>query len=113
MSAEKTAKAESPTPPPQSTILAAIDRMRVTGRCVITSFAAIAVILVGSSQLSDLGKAEPERLWIAIAGAALALVAVATSIFAAARVFVPKRVDLDEITDGSELGRRAARDPGL
>jgi hypothetical protein len=108
-SAETAAK---PAQPP-SLIFNAIDRMRETAKWIITSFAAIAVVLVGTSQLSDLGKAEGSRLHIALGGVALGLVSIVAAIYAAGRIFQPKVAELDDITDQSPLGRRAARDPGL
>jgi hypothetical protein len=110
---EKPVKPEPPKAQAQSPILGAIDRMRETARWVIGAFGAIAVVLVGTSQLSDLGDSEGGRLALAIAGAVIALVAIAASIFSAAKVFAPEEASLDELTDTSEVGRRAAADPGL
>ncbi len=106
-------KTDPPQAQAQGMVFAAIDRMRETARWVIGAFGAMAVLLVGSSQLSDLGDSDGGRLWLAIAGAVITLIAIGAAIFAVAKVFFPEEISLDDLTDTSDLGRRAAADPGL
>jgi Pentapeptide repeats (8 copies) len=97
-----------PAPP----FAAANQRIRDTAKWLIASQAAVGAALIAGSQLSSIGRLDPAtaRLWVAAAGALLALGAVVFAITATVRVLLPVQVliaDLDEgwAKPGPELRR--------
>lgn len=101
------------TPPNPDPILAGIDRLRDTSKWLIGAYAGVGAILVAGLQLTSLGKVEDDtRLWLAIAGAAAALLAVTLGIGAIARVLAPVSVvDNDDLGANSEMQTLTASDP--
>jgi hypothetical protein len=102
------------TPPNPDPILAGIDRLRDTAKWLIGAYAGVGAILVAGLQLTSLGKVEDDtRVWLAIAGAAAALLAVTLGIGAIARVLAPVSVvdeedlgansDMQTLTESDEL----------
>jgi len=75
-------------PAPASGPVAAADQIRQTAKWLTVSLASIAAVLVGGSQLSDLGALErgSDRMWIAVG--ALTLAAVMTGAILACNVWV-------------------------
>lgn len=86
-----------PEPKPNDTWYAAIakanEQIRSTAKWILTSFAAIGAILLGTIQLSSVGKltgeTPPDRIGAAIAGAAVALVGVVIALWYTSSVLFP------------------------
>jgi hypothetical protein len=99
---------------------ARIERIRDAARWLVASAAAVGATLIAGSQLSDIGQLPVgaptdlvhARLWVAVAGGALALGAVVTAIWAAVRLMIPLSAtiaDLDLAWDDGEKSRRDLR----
>jgi hypothetical protein len=82
--------AEDASPKPGSELDASADRIRETAKWLIVSFAGVGSVLVAGSQLSSLGSLEPwsDRFLVALAGVAVALVAVVVAIYKVSTVLV-------------------------
>jgi hypothetical protein len=82
-----------------------IDRIRETAKWLVTTFGAVAGVLLAGLSLSHLGAVEDGKLPLALAGAVMAVVGVTVAIAAASRVLVGGRVNLDTLREptGSRL----------
>ncbi|GAA2638099.1 pentapeptide repeat-containing protein [Paractinoplanes durhamensis] len=87
--------------PEQSPITAANQRIRDTAKWLIASQAAVGAALIAGSQLAGIGRldATGARLWVAAAGALLALGAVVAAIAATVRVLLPAQVLIGELEE--------------
>ncbi|AGL18442.1 pentapeptide repeat-containing protein [Actinoplanes sp. N902-109] len=96
----------APDPPP-SPLAEANQRIRDTAKWLIASAAAVGAALIAGSQLSSIGRlplgwptsTTTARLWVAAAGALLALGAVAQMIAAAVRVLLPVQVSVADLAE--------------
>jgi hypothetical protein len=90
-------------------------RIRETTKWLIGVYAAVGAALIAGSQLSDIGQLpaclgfsiECSRLWLAVAGLILALLAVAIAINTAVRVLVWQDMTLARIIKDWEQGERS------
>lgn len=100
------ASAESAASPAADDPLAAANtKIRDAGKWLIGSASAVGAILLAGSQLSSIGRLpvtwpnsiQAARLWVAVAGAALALVAVVYAIWSAVKLLLPVTVTMEEL----------------
>ena len=90
-----------------------VDRVRETAKWLVGTFAGIGAALIAGSQLSSIGKlkictpvsVECSRLWIALLGAVLALVAIGAAILATIKLMLPAAPTL------ADLSERELKDP--
>ena len=108
---EPASKPETAARPDQSST--AVDQIRTTAKWLLTTFGAVAAVLVTGTQLSDIGDTSDGKFWLALFGAVLGLTGVGIVIWMTGRVLAPHRVGLDEITNDSNVGKWASNDPGL
>ncbi len=97
---------------------AAADRIRETAKWLITTFAAVAGVLVAGSQLSDIGHLSWWRFVLALLAVLVGLIGVAYAINEAAKVLTAGRVSLGELADPNNTATAALRtrvngDPAL
>jgi len=89
----------------------AIANFRDVTRWIIAGIAGAVSLLVGTSPLTGLGALEPSegRLWIAVAGGVVGLVAFAFPFRAAVRVLGSRFVDIQEVANGTDRRRTRLR----
>jgi hypothetical protein len=97
---------------------AAADRIRETAKWLITTFAAVAAVLVAGSQLSNIGHLSFWRFLLALLAVLVGLAGVAWAINEAAKVLTAGRVSLGELADTNnaitaDLRTRVNNDPAL
>ncbi|MEV4134696.1 pentapeptide repeat-containing protein [Dactylosporangium sp. NPDC049742] len=81
------------------------DRIRDASKWLVASAAAVGAALIAGSQLSDIGRlpvgaptsVEHARLWVAVLGAVLGLVAVVHVIWRAVQILLPALVTIEEL----------------
>ena len=98
------------TDPLEDPFQSANERIRDAAKWLIAASAAVGAILVAGSQLSSIGRLQPgPRLWVAIAGAVLALWGVVAAIWTAVRLMLPVQVTLQDVQARWERWRDDAR----
>ncbi|MEU4424692.1 pentapeptide repeat-containing protein [Actinoplanes sp. NPDC024001] len=93
--------------PEQPPLVLANQRIRDTAKWLIASAAGVGAALIAGSQLSSIGRLDvgwptslaTVRLWVAAAGALLALAAVVFAIAAAVRVLLPVQVLISDLAE--------------
>jgi hypothetical protein len=90
---------------------AANQRIRDTAKWLIASSAAVGAAMLAGTQLSSIGRlaADASRLWIAVAGALLALTAVVYVIWAGVRLLLPRTVLIGDLVAAWEAPRGVMR----
>lgn len=113
---EESTRPEAESPPDPAAEVAAVNKqLRETAKWILTSFAAVAAILVGGLQLSSIGKLTAEtpdaRVWAALGGIATAALGVAIAVGFMSRVLEPALNSLSTVADDVHAADQALAEP--
>ncbi|TDD60868.1 hypothetical protein E1263_09645 [Kribbella antibiotica] len=93
-----------------STLDAASERIRETAKWLTISLAALGGVLVGTTQLSDIGALElrSDRFWMAVVGAAIAAIGSGVILFATVATAAAPALSLEQLATHTPKGAKDA-----